>query len=52
MLEMAVDFDFSHGAVDLQELQPLQRYLLGDEEIDSLVLDHEVDLACVSAHLP
>jgi hypothetical protein len=49
---MAVNFDFSHGAVDLLELQPLERYLLGDEEIDSLVLNHEVDLACVSECLP
>jgi hypothetical protein len=52
MAELLVDLNFAHGPVHFLKFESLEGYLLGDEELQGLVIVYEVDLACMSEGLP
>jgi hypothetical protein len=52
MLEVLVDLDLPHRVVDLQELQALERDLLGHAELQGFVIVDEVHFAYVRGRVP
>jgi hypothetical protein len=45
VLQLSVNFDLSHGFVNLQEFHSFQRYLFGDIDLQGFVLNNEIDLS-------
>ena len=52
VLQLLVDLDLSHRPGHLLLVHALERYLLGDQLLKSLVVEDQVDLAWVSASVP